>query len=172
MTVRLAALALLLAATSAFARLEAPNVVEISPRLVTSGQPSAEALARLRAEGFEAVLYLAPPSVSDAVQEEPAILARQGIEFVNVPIRFNEPTAGDFEAVRATLDRWSDRKVLVHCQINLRASTMVFLYRVLAQGVRPEQAYEAVAGVWTPQGPWKDLVVVLLAQRGVTFEPY
>lgn len=172
MTVRLAVAALLFAATSAFAQLEAPNVVAISPRLFTSGQPSAEALAGLRALGFEAVLYLAPPTVSDAVRDEPAILARQGIEYVNAPIRFDNPTAADFEAVRAALDRWTDRKVLVHCQINLRASTMVFLYRVLALGVAPEQAYEAVAGVWTPQGPWKAFVVTLLAQRGIVFDPY
>ena len=35
--------------------LEAPNVVSISDRLVTSGQPSAAALAGLGAAGFEAV---------------------------------------------------------------------------------------------------------------------
>lgn len=52
------------------ARLAAPNVVEISPRLVTSGQPSAEALAGLKAQGFEAVIYLAPPTVTDAVRDE------------------------------------------------------------------------------------------------------
>ncbi len=51
-------------------RLIAPNVVEISPRLVTSGQPSAEALAGLKAMAFDAVIYLAPPTVSDAVRDE------------------------------------------------------------------------------------------------------
>ena len=35
--------------------LRAPNVVEISPQLVTAGQPTAEALAELRARGFGAV---------------------------------------------------------------------------------------------------------------------
>jgi protein tyrosine phosphatase (PTP) superfamily phosphohydrolase (DUF442 family) len=166
------AAALLFAATGALAQLAAPNVVEVSPTLVTSGQPSAQALAGLGALGFAAVLYLAPPTVSDAVPDEPAILARQGIEYANVPIKFDDPTAADFAAVRAVLDRWADRKVLVHCQINLRASTVVFLYRVRAQGAAPEQAYQAVAGVWTPQGPWKRLVTTLLSERGIAFEPY
>lgn len=40
----------------------ARNVVKISPLLITSGQPSAEALAGLRAHGFDAVIYLAPPT--------------------------------------------------------------------------------------------------------------
>ena len=64
----------------------APNVVSIDARLVTSGQPSAQALGELGAEGFEAVIYLAPSSVSDAVADEPRILAKQGIEWVHLPL--------------------------------------------------------------------------------------
>ena len=46
-----------LATASSFAqpsRLAAPNVVEVSPQLVTSGQPTAEALTGLKAQGFAA----------------------------------------------------------------------------------------------------------------------
>ena len=106
----------------------APNVVVIEPNLVTSGQPSAAALAGLRAEGFEAVIYLAPSSVSDAVKDEPALLLKQGIEFVHVPIPFGAPTEAHFEAVSAEWARLKGKKVLVHCQVNMRASTMVFLH--------------------------------------------
>ena len=37
------------------AAVRAPNVVPIHATLVTSGQPGAEGLAELKAEGFEAV---------------------------------------------------------------------------------------------------------------------
>jgi hypothetical protein len=77
----------------------APNVVDISPRLVTSGQPSAESLANLKALGFEAVIYLAPPTVQDAVRDEPLIVTRQGLTFINIPIRFDHPTEADFDDV-------------------------------------------------------------------------
>lgn len=73
-------------AWSQASRLVAPNVVEISPHLVTSGQPSAEALAGLKAQDFEAVIYLAPPTVSDAVRDEQLIVTRQGLTFINIPI--------------------------------------------------------------------------------------
>ncbi|HSI59819.1 MAG TPA: hypothetical protein VLA16_19815, partial [Ideonella sp.] len=36
----------------------APNQVAISAQLVTSGQPPAAALASLRQQGFDAVIYL------------------------------------------------------------------------------------------------------------------
>jgi protein tyrosine phosphatase (PTP) superfamily phosphohydrolase (DUF442 family) len=149
-----------------------PNRVEITPRLVTSGQPSAEALAGLAATGFEAVIYLAPPTVSDAVRDEALIVGKQGLVFVNIPLKFDSPTEKDFEAFTSVLSALSARKVLVHCQINLRASSMVFLHRVISRKEDPRVAYEAVAKVWSPDGPWKTLMQALLSTNGVNFEPY
>lgn len=157
-------------AASSVQALVAPNVVVIEPNLVTSGQPSAAALAGLRAEGFEAVIYLAPSSVQDAVKDEPALLSAQGIEFVHVPIPFGAPTEAHFDAVSAELARLKGKKVLVHCQVNMRASTMVFLHRVVQRKESPSVAYEAVTRVWSPQGPWKDMARGVLRKHGVEFE--
>lgn len=154
------------------AMLKAPNVVPISERVVTSGQPTPASLATLAAQGFGAVIYLAPLTVSDAVPGEPDIVRRQGLEFVHIPIEFGTPTAADFQAFVSAMDRLRDRKVLVHCQVNMRASTLVFLYRVIAGHESPEQAYEAVARVWSPSGPWRRLAVTELRKAGVAFEPY
>lgn len=129
-----------LLAHSAVLAVNAPNVVAIDSKLVTAGQPSAEALSGLKAEGFDAVIYLAPSSVDDAVKDEPAILARQGIEFVHIAIPFGAPTEAHFEAVAAALTRLKDKKVLVRCQVNMRASTMVFLYRVVQRMESPSSA--------------------------------
>ena len=150
----------------------APNVVEITPRLVTSGQPSVKGLETLRARGFDAVIYLAPPTVSDAVRDEALIVGRQGLVFVDIPIRFDAPTERDYETFAAILAALGPRKILVHCQVNMRASTMVFLYRVLALKEDPNRAYEAVTAVWVPEGPWKRLVADLLSRHGVKFEIY
>jgi len=152
--------------------LAAPNVVPISARLVPSGQPTAEALSKLAARGFGAVIYLAPPSVPDAVPGEGDIVRRQGLEFVNIPIDFRDPTEADFEAFVAAMKRLGDRKVLVHCQVNMRASVMTFLYRVIVGGEKPDLAYESVANVWSPRGPWRRLIVSQLKKAGIDFEPY
>lgn len=152
--------------------LHAPNVVVIAERLVTSGQPRAEALAGLAAQGYGAVVYLAPPTVSDAVSGEADILRRQGLEFVNVPIDFGKPTAADFEAFTVAMGRLRERKLLVHCQVNFRASSMTFLWRVIVGRERPETAYEAVARVWSPDATWKAFMRERLRQADVAFEPY
>jgi protein tyrosine phosphatase (PTP) superfamily phosphohydrolase (DUF442 family) len=167
-------LALVLAATAgAFAQgadLVAPNVVAVSPRLITSGQPSAEALASLKTSGFEAVIYLAPPTVSDAVRDEHHIVARQGLIFINIPIRFDNPTEADFETFASVLKGLGNRKILVHCQINLRASSMVFLYRTIVLKEDPRVAYEAVSRIWVPDAPWRRLIEGQLAKHKVVFE--
>jgi protein tyrosine phosphatase (PTP) superfamily phosphohydrolase (DUF442 family) len=151
-------------------RLDAPNLVPISPTLVTSGQPSAQALGMLRAQGFEAVIYLAPPTVPGAVRDERGIVTRQGLAFINIPIKFGNPTDADFEEFSAALKGLGQRKTLVHCEVNMRASTMVFLYRTIVLKEDPKVAYQAVEGVWVPHGPWRTLIEDELKKHKITFE--
>ena len=81
----------------------APNLVPIHTNLITAGQPSAEQLGKLAAQGFEAVIYLAPPTVPDAVRDEALIIAKQGLLYINLPVRFGNPTEKDFQTFAALL---------------------------------------------------------------------
>lgn len=153
-------------------RFVAPNIVSISPTLVTSGQPSEPSLAQLSSLGFGGVIYLAPPTVPDAVTDEAGIVQRQGLAYVNIPIRFGKPTDEDFQAFVSALAGMQGRKVLVHCQVNMRASSMVFLQRVIVGKESPEAAYQSVATVWSPDGVWKQLIVSELKSHHIAFEPY
>jgi protein tyrosine phosphatase (PTP) superfamily phosphohydrolase (DUF442 family) len=147
-----------------------PNVVAITPRLTTSGQPSAAWLETLGTRGVEAVIYLAPLSVGDAVPEEPQILARQKIDFIHIPIAFNRPSNADFDQFSAAMTRFADKNVLVHCQINMRASSMVFLYRTIVGHENPQIAIADVEKVWLPDGIWKNFMQQQLTRHGVSFD--
>jgi protein tyrosine phosphatase (PTP) superfamily phosphohydrolase (DUF442 family) len=152
--------------------IDAPNVVPVSPRLVTSGQPTADSLRQLSAQGFEAVIYLALPTGPTAVRDEREIVEGQGMSYVNIPIQFNNPTEADFESFVAAVGRFKGRKVLVHCEVNMRASSMVFLYRTIVGKEPPDEAYQSVADVWSPRGPWRTLIDSQLRKHGIAFEPY
>jgi protein tyrosine phosphatase (PTP) superfamily phosphohydrolase (DUF442 family) len=151
--------------------LDAPNPVEISPSLITSGQPSLQALAGIGTLGVQAVIYLAPDSVPDAVKNEPELLKQQGIEFVHIPIPFNAPKEEHVIAVSDALVRLKDKKVLVHCQVNMRASTMVFLHRTITLKEDPAAAYDAVSRIWSPEGVWRVLVIEQLKKHKIAFQP-
>lgn len=149
-----------------------PNLVSITPRLVTSGQPSTQALADLRAQGFEAIVNLAPFNAAATVREEAVIVSRQGLVYINIPIKSNIPTEADYQLFATVMGALSERKVLVHCQINVHASSMVFLYRVVAAREDPRVAYESVLKVWSPDGPWKHFILLVLGKHELHFEPY
>ncbi len=134
-------LAILLVSTAAGAAVEAPNAVSISPRLDTSGQPKRAFLEQLRAEGYQVVIYLAPP------------------------------TAADLEIFSRLMAAFSDRKVYVHCQANFRASSMVFLDRVIRLKEKPEAAYESVQRAWVPDATWKKFIADMLRANGIAHEP-
>jgi protein tyrosine phosphatase (PTP) superfamily phosphohydrolase (DUF442 family) len=158
--------------TAAVAALEAPNVVVISPRLVTSGQPAEASLTSLGKEGFKAVVYLVPTTMRDAIPREPEIVREQAIAFEKVTIHWQDPVDADYDNFAAAMKRAPEGKLLVHCQMNLQASSMTFLYRVIALGESPDKAYESVAAVWSPNPAWKRFITAQLARANIAFEPY
>jgi protein tyrosine phosphatase (PTP) superfamily phosphohydrolase (DUF442 family) len=163
----LAALALPVAAHEG----PAPNRIDISPTLSTSGQPTKAFLETLKAQGFEVVIYLAPPTVSDAIAEEPKIVGRQGLVFVNIPVDFSNPTPEDFQAFTRVMQAFTGRKIWVHCQMNFRASSMVFLHRVITLREPPGPAWQSVQSAWVPDRVWKRYIVETLKANRIDFEP-
>ena len=163
-------------ATAAFAQtppaFDAVNRVDISPRLTTSGQPTEKALKDLGNHGYEAVIFLVPPGTHGNVEHEAEILKQQGIEYVHIPIKFDEPTEAHYTAFAAAISRLAKKKVLVHCEINLRASSMTFLYRTIALKVDPNLAYQSVSRVWTPRYAWKPYIEKMLAMNKIAFAIY
>jgi protein tyrosine phosphatase (PTP) superfamily phosphohydrolase (DUF442 family) len=149
----------------------APNRVDISPQLLTSGQPTKTFLQTLKSQGVDAVVYLAPPTVGDALADEPKIVGAQGILFVNIPIVWEKPTAADFQSFTRVMTALAERKVYVHCQMNLRASSMVFLHRVITLKEPPEKAWADVQRAWVPNATWKAYILATLRANGVAFEP-
>lgn len=151
------------------AELLGANYVAVSERLHTAGQPNAETLAGLGERGFGLVVNLAPPTTPDAVAEEGKLVAAAGVAYVNIPVRWQEPTAADFDLFSAVMQGAGGKKVLVHCQVNMRASAFTFLYRVVHEGVAPEAAFTGMSQVWVPRDQWADFVHATLAAHGIDY---
>jgi protein tyrosine phosphatase (PTP) superfamily phosphohydrolase (DUF442 family) len=145
------------------------NYVVVSERIHTAGQPNAETLANLGERGFELVVNLAPPTSPDAVAEEGKLVAASGAAYVNIPVNWQQPTTADFDLFSAVMNGARDKQVLVHCQLNMRASAFTFLYRVVHGGVAPEAAFEGLSQVWVPRDQWADFVNSTLAAHGIDY---
>ena len=148
----------------------AVNYVAATERLHTAGQPNAATLSSLAEQGFELVVNLAPPNNQGAVPEEGKLVAEDGPTYVNIPVNWQKPTYEDFELFSAVMNGARDRKVLVHCQLNMRASAFTFLYRVVHESVPPAEAMKALSAVWIPRDQWADFTADVLARNHIDFE--
>lgn len=155
---------------SPVAGIVAPNVRVIGPLLVTAGQPDRASLQRLKAEGYAAVISLAPDGTADAVPEQGAILAGQGVEYVHIPIPWQTPEARHLDSMAAAMQRFKGKKVLVHCQMNMRASAMTFLYRAIYEKEDPAKAWSDVKPLWTPTNQWAEFINAQLRAHRIAFE--
>jgi protein tyrosine phosphatase (PTP) superfamily phosphohydrolase (DUF442 family) len=165
-------LALLIAClncTSGLAQLPADirNYRELSAVLATAGQPAAAQFELIRDAGFERVINLAFSNDRNAVAGEDRIVRELGMEYVHVPVLWEAPTADDFETLAAILLQQPDKKTLLHCQLNMRASAFAMVYRVVYEGVPLVEAKAEMNEVWQPDGRWRELIFELLQAHGV-----
>lgn len=157
-------------AAAPVAGIVAPNVRVISPLLVTAGQPDRASLQRLKAEGYAAVISLSPADARDVVPDQAGILAAQGVEYVHIPIPWQTPEPKHLEAMAAAMQRLNGKKVLVHCQMNMRASALTFLYRTIHAKEDPARAWADVKPLWTPTNQWASFIDAQLREHGIPFE--
>jgi len=130
----------------------------LSPSLATAGQPTEDELAAVKAAGFEAVVNLLPASSPYALPEEGHIVSRLGLEYVHIPIDWENPTAADAERFFDVMDAHTGRPVFVHCAANMRVSAFLYLYRTLRHHVPPAEAAEDLHRVWTPNETWQRFI--------------
>jgi protein tyrosine phosphatase (PTP) superfamily phosphohydrolase (DUF442 family) len=146
------------------------NFIAVSERLASAGQPSAAQLRALRTQGYALVINLAPPGAYGSVPEEGALLESAGIRYRNIAVDFDRPGAQDFERFREALAAGAPDRVLVHCQLNYRASSFVFLYRAIHERVAPFEAAEPMLQVWRPNETWRQFLNDRLREHGIDFQ--
>jgi NAD+ diphosphatase len=135
---------------------------EISERLLTAGQPSAEEFQSLKVIGVDVVINLSMPDSDHALPDEDQIAARHGMRYHHIPVLFDAPTADDFQRFCAAMAASRDSTVFVHCAANKRVSAFVFLWRVLTQGVPRDVAERDLLAVWTPDAVWSAFIAAQL----------
>ncbi|MEM9385731.1 MAG: protein tyrosine phosphatase family protein [Pseudomonadota bacterium] len=146
---------LLLMSMHGFAELgEIHNYHEVNDRLSTGGHVMAPQVPELKDAGFELVVNLATVQEDHNASDGPS-LAAEGIAYVHIPVLWSSPTLDDLDLFFAIMDARADRKTLVHCMANYRASAFVYLYRTLRQGVPEAQARRDLEVIWNDQA-WRE----------------
>lgn len=124
------------------------NYLFLNESLSSGGMPTAEQMREVAEAGVEVVINLAPHDVPNALPNEPELVTSLGMKYINIPVNWNTPTRDGLDRFVETMDENKDRKILVHCQANFRATAFVSMYRILRQGWEAEEAMEVMHKIW------------------------
>jgi uncharacterized protein (TIGR01244 family) len=127
------------------------NYQFLNEKLSSSGMPTAEQMKEVADAGVQVVINLAPATVKDALPNEDSLVKSLGMEYVHIPVEWNNPMQQNLEGFFTAMDEHQEEKVLVHCQANYRASSFVMLYRVLKLGWKKEEAIPVMEKMWNPE---------------------
>ncbi len=146
------------------------NYHEVTDAISTSGQLHDVQVSWLRSQGFDLVVNLAVAS-EDHNLEESYHVTNAGMSYVQIPVPWDNPTRGDLDLFFAVMDARADRKSLVHCFANYRASAFTYLYRVIREGVPEEEARIDLLSIWDDEAfeqypVWREFIDTALEDAG------
>lgn len=146
------------------------NFRQYSPVFASAGQPTREQFTTIKENGFERVVYIAFTNNPNAVADEDTVVKGLGMEYMQIPVDFNNPLPADFYAFADSMRRNTDKKTLLHCQVNARATAFSFLYRVIFENVPVAAAKADMNTVWQPNEVWRDFIFTVLAENSISPE--
>lgn len=138
------------------------NFFQILPLVGTAGQPAAAQLRAVCDAGFELVVNLAMPDSTEALADEATIVADLGLDYRHIPVVWLNPTLDDLAHFFATMDANRGRRVFVHCALNYRVSSFMYLYRVLRLADDEEAARWDLLSIWEPDERWSAFISTAL----------
>lgn len=143
------------------------NFRQYSDTFASAGQPTREQFEAISEQGFERVVYIAFTNNQNALPDEDLVVKGLGMEYMQVPVDFSNPLPADFYAFADSMRRNPDKKTLLHCQVNARATAFSFLYRVIHEDVPVAEAKADMNTVWQPNAVWRDFIFEVLEEEGI-----
>ena len=145
------------------------NYRQVSNLLACAGQPTEEQLKDLILTGFEVVINLGLADGNYALKNEAASVKALGIIYHHIPVVFDAPQMDELREFFALMDIYSDKKTLVHCAANFRATAFVGLYLLSKNKVDETEMEDFMEDVWMPNQIWREFieeVALLLTKNG------
>ena len=127
------------------------NYLYYNEKLSSSGMPTPDQLNSMAEAGVKVVINLATSKSEGAFANEGEIVNGLGMEYINIPVDWSNPTHKDLDDFLNAMDKHKDESILVHCQANYRASGFVVLYRILRLGWKREDAFQDMQKIWNPE---------------------
>lgn len=141
------------------------NFLKISDTIATSGQPTQEQFQAIKVAGYQVIVNLALPESPNALKDEKQIVESQGMQYVNIPVVWENPTLENVTEFFSVMEGNNDKQVFVHCAANMRVSAFMYLYRCLHQGISDEDAKNDLQKIWIPNEIWQNFIEQVISMQ-------
>lgn len=138
------------------------NFLQISDEIATAGQPTPEQVVAIKQSGYQLIVNLALLTSDNALPDEKQIVESQGMEYIHIPVLWENPKMENVKDFFAIMEANADKKIFVHCVANKRVSAFVYLYRRLYQGASDRNAQEDLHKIWVPNEIWNKFIEEVL----------
>lgn len=134
------------------------NYIQVNENIATSGQPSAKQFELIANEGYEYVINLAVCHSEGRLDDEDKIVTNLGMNYIHIPVEFEEPTYENLLDFIEILQALQHRKVWVHCIMNYRVSAFMYVYHKYILRTPFDDIDLSVLEDWGPSLNWQNLM--------------
>ena len=124
--------------------------------VATAGQPSEDQLELIAQHGYEVVINLGLMDKRYCLEDEASTVVSLGMQYVHIPVDFANPLQTDFDKFVNTMRALKDKKILIHCAANYRASCFLGAHYFTIGIWSHRQAIDFIEKIWSPDQTWQD----------------
>ncbi|MDD5036369.1 MAG: protein tyrosine phosphatase family protein, partial [Methylococcaceae bacterium] len=126
-----------------------PQYFQVLETIATSGQPAEEQFKLIAEQGYSSVINLALSDSDKAIAGEGGIVAGLGMNYVHLPVPFDNPTVRHLRNFIGIVKVLENQKVWVHCVVNARVSAFMYHYLILEKGYPEDAAKTPLLKTWS-----------------------
>ena len=134
------------------------NWRRLNDNITLSGQPTEEQLGEIKALGVSHIINLGPHHNKGALVDEAGTVVKLGMDYIYIPVEFNNPTDDDFAKFCKAVERNPNTKIHVHCIYNARVTAFVYRYAKSGSGISEVEAHRLMDSIWRPGNDWADFI--------------
>lgn len=141
------------------------NFLALTETLLSSGMPTTGQMADVSKSGVHVVINLAMPTSESTLPDEAQLVESLGMKYIGIPVEWENPTSENLKDFMDAMDTNKEKRMLVHCQANYRATGFIALYRILRLGWDQSRAFQDLRRIWNPGDypVWKKFIEENLA---------
>jgi uncharacterized protein (TIGR01244 family) len=128
------------------------NFLRIDENVCTGGQPTMQALEKLKAEGVTTIINLRTPEEYNVAQEE-AKAKELGLRYFHIPVVYSTPKEEQATEFLKIVSDPKNRPMFIHCTAAIRVGAFWLIKRVIQDGWTFEKAEEEASKVGLRNAP-------------------